>query len=383
MTSFYISLLGLCVVACSTPVTKKAPTLVNSTPQISPATVRQAFEFPAIQKKDWLPFFQITPSTQPPQPSASPNSSLTRINQLLYEGNIKAATPLLEDFLHHHPHHTEGLFALARIKLLSGEFEQCMNILNANEKRLADTPLTPSIQRIRIHYMRARALFEAGRWEDSMRLAQNILLKHDDFLPSYSLIAGILIHKGYQAQAEFVLDRALDISGESPGADLLNLKGVHAYSREDYLKAIEWFEKALIANKHYLPSQINLANSYLALGDHAQAKKMYSNILAKTPDQAIAWLGLAVAVQHEGESKDIERYLQAAIQNGPYLASAKLNQSLYLLSHGANKVNALPYLKEAQHARKASERVKVTAGLLFEIIHKPTTHLPATHLITH
>lgn len=345
----------------------------TSSPSPNPQSLSK-INLPKVSESDWKPFFQPAQITSAQAPSTPSTLTDQDLENLFYQGNTTQLKSYLEDKLKQDPNDIETVLALALVKIQENQTDDCLNLLQTAEHILENSP--SKNHSIRVKYLKSRAFFEAGLWIEALRLAKSMIYENKYFVQGYNLVAAILVYQGFTRQAEFVLDRAMDLERDASQPELINMRGVVAYLKEEHLNALELFETALKTDPDFLPAKLNLANAYLSLGDYPKAKITYSQILEQNSNQAGAWLGLAVIDQQLGKKDSVKHYLMEALRSSPHLAAARLNKSLFILEQGEPLIHALSYLNQAQHTKNATPRVRATASLLAEILKKPTTHLP-------
>ena len=92
------------------------------------------------------------------------------------------------------------------------------------------------------------------------------------------------------------------VLGEDPGnADALNLLGLVAYQRDDYVSAVQLIGKSLAINPRFCQAQINLGNALMAQNRHSDAAVAYDAALEieKTHPDALYGKGTCALVANQ------------------------------------------------------------------------------------
>jgi tetratricopeptide (TPR) repeat protein len=110
-------------------------------------------------------------------------------------------------------------------------------------------------------------------------------LKHnrafmDDHVRQLLLLGREHYHRGEYEKAEYVLRQVIAKSDRH--ADVHHMLGVIAHSAGEFARAESHFEKAVFLNPNYTEAQLNLMVTYNDLGKYDAARRIYSQIRART-----------------------------------------------------------------------------------------------------
>lgn len=149
-----------------------------------------------------------------------------------------------------------------------------------------------------------RAERDALRLE-ALRTAERALAISPEDPSLLGLSAALRERLGDYERARIDADRALALAPEGPDAPdhlftralIRTRQGDHLGTREDYLRALR-FPMTLATRATVLG---NLADTYLALGDTTLAVETFTRCVRDAPDYSLAWLGLAVALDRQGD----------------------------------------------------------------------------------
>ncbi len=106
-------------------------------------------------------------------------------------------------------------------------------------------------------------------WQNQESLSVDAYAKSPNSVIAKLGMAQVLVAHQRPDTAETLLKEAEDLSTEN--VEVLNLHGVIAWSRKDYSKAIDYFERVLTLRPSYADSLVNLSRVYYQLGNEQQA----------------------------------------------------------------------------------------------------------------
>jgi Predicted integral membrane protein len=131
-------------------------------------------------------------------------------------------------------------------------------------------------------------LFHARRYDESIRELRSVLSVHPDNATAHWFLGFVLIYNGQSEEAIPILEKAVSVSGRSPGViGVLAGAYAHAGRRPDALRLLAELKRR--KQTSYVPAAA-FVNAYLILGDY---------------DQAFAWLEQAYQ-----EQSNILQYLK-------------------------------------------------------------------------
>ncbi|MBT0663432.1 tetratricopeptide repeat protein [Geobacter pelophilus] len=97
----------------------------------------------------------------------------------------------------------------------------------------------------------------------------------------FNNMANILMKWNMFSQASSYLERSLELNPKNP--DALNNLGLVRMNMRDFRGAISAFEKAIAIDGSYSYAQLNLARTYLKMGDRQTAERYFNYITTKFP----------------------------------------------------------------------------------------------------
>ena len=144
--------------------------------------------------------------------------------------------------------------------------------------------------------------------------------------------ASALAQGGNAGDGEALLHRVLQVD---PGhAPALNMLGVIAHQAGDYDRAIDWFSRAIAANRGSAMHHSNLAEALAAAGRSEEAAAQYRVALDLDDGFAAAHNGLGLLLHASGDTAGALDHFRRAVSLDPSLAAAQLNLGITLSGSG-------------------------------------------------
>lgn len=211
---------------------------------------------------------------------------------------------------------------------------------------------------------RISGLLQSGQYSAAHAQLESVVAANPTYLEGLRLLAGAKQALGDSAQAESVLQRALEIDPLSPStlttlAELLLLWGRSAEAvpllQRAILGAPPYPRAALMLVRHHLDrgqaalalevatpwcdsghadadlSALHVA-AYAALGRQGEAVANYRRLVAQAPDNAVAAHTLAVALNAAHQPQEAERIASQVLQRGRPTAALHYTRARSLLS---------------------------------------------------
>jgi tetratricopeptide (TPR) repeat protein len=148
---------------------------------------------------------------------------------------------------------------------------------------------------------KATVLADAGRFEEAATLFRQLVAENPDDVELSRNLAAILIQMGNTQEAFQVYDNLLNRPGLT-SADLYNI-GVGFYQGEDYTRAAQAFRKAADVSPKDRDAIEMWTRSLQIDSAYAQVPPAAERWIELDPNNQNAYLILAQAVNHEGDSK--------------------------------------------------------------------------------
>lgn len=261
--------------------------------------------------------------------------------------------------------------AIERARALGEEGRQAEGL--AALRQLAATPgLAPARQATL-----ADALFELGDREGAAELAQTAMSGEISDPKAYEPIVRVLAKTGGDAFATAAIQRAGQLAGSSVEGQrtLARMNGIMAASQADRLRlagqnaaAFDLLQSAWNAapgNQDVLGA---LARLYQSGGMPAQAAQTYQMVLAQSPEDRGATIGLIETAGAAGDRDLARRTIARALQASPddyeiYMAAARMEKAR------GDEGAALRYLKRAReiYAQRSGVAAPLTAANPFGV----------------
>ncbi len=165
-------------------------------------------------------------------------------------------------------------------------------------------------------YYKAVALFNAGKYEEVLRILKEDSGYHARILKAKAAIA---LGKGELAR-KFLYNET---------SEEIYLTGLSYFIDGEYEKAIKYFEKLLKDEEYGLRALLKTADSYYNMGQKEKAKTLYNVIIQKfmnTPEAREALIALA-QIEVEEPTKDLEKLVEEFARTFP---DSPLIPELYL-----------------------------------------------------
>jgi tetratricopeptide (TPR) repeat protein len=134
------------------------------------------------------------------------------------------------------------------------------------------------------------------------RQALDLQSRHADV---QALLGFLRYFQGDSDSARAHIARAVELGSHSP--EIIGYQGALYDLLGDYRAAIRAYARAISLSFHS-PAWIasNLGLSYLALNENIEAERIYREITQHHPDYVRAWIGLAMALNRQGKSKEAQ-----------------------------------------------------------------------------
>lgn len=173
-------------------------------------------------------------------------------------------------------------------------------------------------------YYRGRIAADRNEYEEAKRFFRQAIAVADSFPDAWIQLGEALLDQDSLSEAIAVAHRAIAVTGDARG--FWYFMGI-AYSRSEvYDSAVYWLEQVWREDTLNTRVQFSLAASLERSGHFDEAVKLFENMIAREPDNAIAlnYLGYMYADSgiHLEESLElIARALKVEPDNGAYLDS--------------------------------------------------------------
>jgi tetratricopeptide (TPR) repeat protein len=166
-------------------------------------------------------------------------------------------------------------------------------------------------------YQKALSYMQKNQYNQALPLLQDnddLLLKTQGL--SALLLARIYLSTGQYVLANIVLDRALMLHAGSD-VELIGLKAQVFFMQKQYQEAVDVLSTQSPDLSVYPEYYTLLADAYMHINQPANAASVFEQIVARFPDSANYWLGLAVAYQKNGDANSALVAYHRAAQLSP------------------------------------------------------------------
>jgi tetratricopeptide (TPR) repeat protein len=221
------------------------------------------------------------------------------------------------------PDNTEFLFAYAELLFRSGDGASAVDLYQDYvENHPKDLSVRNSLM---------EALAEAGRYDDAIAQAREILIQDAKNVSTYRNLSRIYFAQGEYAMSQLCAEKAKTMA--SGDAGIYNNIGVTYLVMENLPAAVEEFKTARKLDPDHVESNLNLGYLALDSGDYALAKECFEIAVGADPGNLDAKLGLAVALRgvndFDGASRLYDDILKADPSNQLAYFNAATLQEMY------------------------------------------------------
>ena len=205
-------------------------------------------------------------------------------------------------------------------------------------------------------------LYVRKGWNDlALQQASRIIRAHPDAAAGYQLSADVLRADGKLAEAMPMFEKALAITSQSEAliklADALRAGGK---SEEAVRRVAAWLQQ------HPKDERVEMYRARCALADkqYAAASSQYETILARHPDNAVAWNNLAMSYHFAGDKRAVATADKAYALAGE--APVVMDTLGWILVEEGNVARGLPLLLRASRLSPQARdiRLHVAQGLV-------------------
>lgn len=163
-------------------------------------------------------------------------------------------------------------------------------------------------------YRRAADLLQKGRLPDAEKHLRLALKIDETHTPGRELLAGVLLQQGHWREAQELLERGIDtVPAHYPFAQLLARVYVEHGADQKALAVMEGNRRYGAENPEYLAF---LAALYQRGGKHAEAIKVYNEVLTLNPREGRWWLGMGISLEAIQDWNTAGNAYQRAVETG-------------------------------------------------------------------
>ncbi|MDG1481814.1 MAG: tetratricopeptide repeat protein [Myxococcota bacterium] len=222
------------------------------------------------------------------------------------------------------PDNTEFLFAYAELLTRSNDSAAAVELYQGYvDNNASDLTVRNSLM---------EALAAAGRHDDAITQAREILIQDAENVSAYRNLSRIYFAQGQYAMSQLCAEKAKTMA--SGDAGIYNNIGVTYLVMEDLPAAVEEFKTARKLDPDHVESNLNLGYLALDSGDYALAKECFEIAVGADPGNLDAKLGLAVALRgvkdFDGASRLYDEILKADPKNQLAYFNAATLQEMYV-----------------------------------------------------
>ncbi len=247
------------------------------------------------------------------------------------------------------------------------------------------------------HLLRGQWLHEQGRIDDAQQYYIQILQQHPHHRIALHLFGISLYQQTSYAESEYVLQQAQELAPDD--CDLLSDRGLVLLAKEDYLTALDCFERAiaiepamsaawnnlgvafqhlqrleqaeqcwrqvLVLKPEHRDALINLGNLFCGQGKNAEALDLFGQLLQSYPQEAMSWRVTAKALSQAGLHEQALHYIQQARQLSPNCTDTLTEQGL-ILRHLHRHEDALLCYQQVAAAEPNSADADNNCGVILD-----------------
>lgn len=264
-------------------------------------------------------------------PTQSPESFVSRAEDLYREGRIKPAIQAYQEAILADPTNASNYITLARLQVFAGDYdkavENCQNALLRN----ANNPLA--------HAVLGWALSFQGKYgEAELEIKKALALDPNNAL-THAYYAEVLINQGDYA----LFDQAAEESKRAQELDPTLLethraRGIVLLNTQNLAEAVQEFQAALAINKNIADLHLYLGITYKALQEYDLAQESLLAAYALNPENTIALTELSRAFFADGRYAQAAQYAEEAIKVDP--SDPRLHGNLGIVYYKVADYNA-------------------------------------------
>lgn len=179
-------------------------------------------------------------------------------------------------------------------------------------------------------------------------------------------MAARLHREGKLAEAESLYRQILSQAPEDP--DALHLMGMLYQERGDNSAALEWIQRAIVADSGVAPFHCDLGVTLRDMGRLAEAVEAYRRAIALKPDYADAYNNLGNALRDQGLGEQAMEAYEQAIKLMPEMSEGHYNRGITLASQGRLDEAILAYRRAMEIGRECSA---YHSNLIYTMLYHP------------
>jgi tetratricopeptide (TPR) repeat protein len=271
----------------------------------------------------------VIPNTPPlfmptPTPTRSPESFVNQAEELYRDGKLSQAIDAYEGAILSDPENASNYVELARIQILTGQYEDALEnaelalLLNANN------PLAQS--------MRAWAQNFLGDTLEAEASVKRALEVDENYAIAHAIYAEILFDNGsFERGAE---ESRIALRLDPNSLEVRRARGYILYNTQNFEEAVEQFDAAIAINEKIPSLHLLKGYSYYAMGEYDLAIEALNQANALNPDDYEPDLVASRVYFTYGEYAKAAQYAEQAILNDPGNARLRGNYGVMLSKNG-------------------------------------------------
>ena len=193
----------------------------------------------------------------------------------------------------------------------------------------------------------AGALAEAGRYDEAVGQIQKLLFEDAKNTRAYKTLARIYFLQGNFRMSQVASAEALKITKDD--ADIHNNMGLAFLKLGKEAEAVVAFKEALKLDSKSLEANMNLGLIAVKAADWALAAKSFTTVLADTPGQVEAKVGMAIANRGNLEHDTALEIYDEILKGDKCNETALLNKAVVQFTFKAENKPALKTYKDFQN----------------------------------
>jgi tetratricopeptide (TPR) repeat protein len=216
------------------------------------------------------------------------------------------------------PKYAPSMENMAGVMVAQGKQDDAMKALEDYVK------LEPGEPRPRVAL--ATIYREKKRYDEALEQCRAALQREPKNLLAFETMAGTYAEQGNVPMSRLVGARGLKVDAKD--AAIHHVFGRHLLNENKIPEAVLEFKQALDANPRYRPARIDIAEVALTYRDFGNAKVHYTELLAETPNDIAALLGLGIANKGLGMSDEAKLAYEKVLKLQPKNPAATLNLAI-------------------------------------------------------
>lgn len=253
----------------------------------------------------------------------------------------------------------DAYIELADLYIKQKKIDKALDYIASARAVLDENRITDKLSLFRYRYTLGLAYLESERDKKGRAILSDLIASEPTFEPAYVALASHFLKNAKFEMAEFVVKRGIDNNEKSE--NLLNILGVLYREKGNSIRALKYFNEALIINADHVPSLVNRAMLSLSRQQYVASENDFKKAIAIDVSHVNAYIGLALVQVRTGRYVNAKINLVRAIDLDPESIHARFNLAVLLVNHLDDNSKALRLFHEVTQLAKNGSIMQLTA----------------------